>query len=499
MTDFSAARAIADAVLYEGYLLFPYTASTRKNQMRWQFGVVVPKAYEAAGTGEHGEQQTEVLVEAAGVNPRVDVLVRFLHVVARTIEAAEPDGSFRDVESVVVDGTKHLRFDETVERKVGMEIDLASAHPTREPFRFEGERTVEILTDASGNVAGRVVRQSRAIEGTLAAWIVPEVTMSGGADAAMSDGSAAAKSSGAQTQLRRVRLRLENHSDVVAAPERAGVLRTAFVSAHTLLGARDGAFLSPIDPPPYAAEATKRLVNQHTWPVLVGDETCDSQRALLVLSSPIVLSDFPRVAPQTDIDAFDATEIDELLTLGVLALSDEERAEARATDPRARAIVERAERFGAAEQAKVHSDSLEALDTPPPQSIVVAGVTVSPGSKVRLHPKRRADAWDMFLVGKTATVRKIQQDLEDTMYVTVTIDDDPASDFHEWYGRSFFFEPDEVEPLGPAVADRPQGERSGFDAFELFDENAAHGATMNGPRLVDAPHSAEFDDREQRP
>lgn len=455
MTDFSAARAIADAVLYEGYLLFPYTAGARKNQMRWQFGVVVPKAYEAAGTGEHGEQQTEVLVESAGPNPKVAVLVRFLHVVARTIEAAEPDGSFRDVESLVVGGTKHLRFDETVERKVSMDVEFASAQPARQSFRFEGERNVEMLSDAAGNVAGRVVRQCRTIEGTLEACAISEATMAAGAaatspaaaEATSPAGTDAPLSAGTEARLRRLRVRLENHSEVVAARERAGVLRTAFVSAHTLLGASDGMFLSPIDPPPYAAPATKRLVNQHTWPVLVGDETHDGQRASLVLSSPIVLADFPRVAPQTDIDAFDATEIDELLTLGVLALSDEERAEARATDPRARAIVERAERFGVAEQSKVHSDSLEALDTPPPQSIIVAGVTVVPGSKVRLHPKRRADAWDMFLVDKIATVRKIQQDLEDTMYVTVTIDDDPASDFHEWYGRSFFFEPGEVEPL----------------------------------------------------
>ena len=47
------ARQIADAVLYEGYLLYPYRASARKNQIRWQWGVLVPLAYAAAGHGEH--------------------------------------------------------------------------------------------------------------------------------------------------------------------------------------------------------------------------------------------------------------------------------------------------------------------------------------------------------------------------------------------------------------------------------------------------------------
>lgn len=426
MTDFSSARAIADTVLYEGYLLFPYTASTRKNQMRWQFGVVVPHAYEAAGTGERGEQQTDVLFEATGDAPAIDVLVRFLHVVARTVETAEPDGGFREVPSLTVDGTTHITFDETCERDVALTIVPSAGARENVPFRFEGERRIETLYAPDGTVAGRVVRECRPIEGVLEATASPV------------DGPAA---------VRRLRVRLENHSEIVAARERAGVLRTAFVSAHTLLGARDGTFLSPIDPPVYASAATAAFQNRHTWPVLVGDEHLDAQRAALVLSSPIVLGDFPRVATQTA-EAHDGTEVDELLRLGVLALSDAERAEARATDPRARALVDLAEGFDAEEHARIHSAALEPMDAPAPQNIVIGGVTVATGSSVRLHPKRRADAWDMFLAGKTATVRKVHQDFEGKFYVAVTIDDDPASDLHEWYGRAFFYEPDEVEPLG---------------------------------------------------
>ncbi|MBC5801275.1 MAG: hypothetical protein GIX03_12420 [Candidatus Eremiobacteraeota bacterium] len=428
MTDFSAARAIADTVLYEGYLLFPYTASTRKNQMRWQFGVVVPLAYEAAGTGEHGEQQTDILFEPSGAAPAVDVLVRFLHVVARTVEAAQFDGGFREVPSLTVDGTTHVTFDETRERDVALTLQTSPRAQEDVSFNFEGERLIELLHASDGTVAGRVVRECLPLAGVLRATAAPV------------DGA---------PLLYRLRVRLENHSGIVAGRERAGVLRTAFVSAHTLLGARDGTFLSPIDPPPYAGGATAALENRHTWPVLVGDAQLDPQRAAIVLSSPIVLSDFPQVAAQTA-EAHDGTEIDELLRLGVLGLSDAERAEARATDPRARAIVERAERFDAAEHARIHSAALEAMDAPAPQSMVVNGITVAAGSSVRLQPKRRADAWDMFLAGKTATVRKVHQDLEGKWYAAVTIDDDPASDLHEWYGRAFFYEPDEIEPLGPA-------------------------------------------------
>jgi hypothetical protein len=166
-----------------------------------------------------------------------------------------------------------------------------------------------------------------------------------------------------------------------------------------------------------------------------------------VLSSPIILYDFPAVAPQSEADSFDATEVDELMMLSVRSLSDEERAEARATDERARAVIDRAERFGPDELARLHG----MLDIPAMDCVFVNGTKVSKGSRVRLHPKRRADVWDLFLDGKLATVRAIHQDVENLMYVAVSVDDDPASELHDWYGRSLFFYPDEVEPVGVMV------------------------------------------------
>jgi hypothetical protein len=252
--------------------------------------------------------------------------------------------------------------------------------------------------------------------------------------------------------LRKLRVRVENDSAVVAG-ERAGALRTALVSTHVLLAAENAAFLSVLDPPQSAAEATAALRNLQVFPVLIGAAGSDEQRAPLVLASPIILYDFPQVAPQTDADAFDGTEIDELLTLSVLSLPDAEREEARATDPRARAIIERAERFDVHDLARVHAGALHrvdpfaAIDVPALDCVFVGGVKVAKGSAVRLHPKRRADVWDAFLDGKTATVRAIHQDVEDVLYVAVTVDDDPASDLHDWYGRSFFFYPEEIEPL----------------------------------------------------
>jgi hypothetical protein len=424
MNPMTPALAVANAVLYEGYILFPYTASAKKNRIRWQFGVVVPEEYAAQGTGEPAEAQTEILLEIRD-EARVTVLVRFLQVETRWVQAFS-GAAFETVESLEVDGRRHVTFDEGVEREVELRFDPADSSAAA-PIAFSAEERVETLRDAGDAIRGRIVRRRWPLHGavTVECEAVPS-----------------------QPSLRRLRVRVANRSTVVPG-ERSSALRTALVSTHALLHAENGDFLSVLDPPGDAAVETASLRNRHTWPVLVGDSTADPHRSPLVLSSPIILYDFPAVAPQSEGDTFDATEIDELMMLSVRSLSDDEREEARATDPRARAIVERAERFGSKELTDLHG----ILDIPAMDCVFVQGTKIAKGSTVRLHPKRRADVWDAFLEGKLATVRAIHQDVENEMYVAVTVDDDPASEMHNWYGRSLFFYPDEVEPA-PMVAER---------------------------------------------
>ena len=107
--------------------------------------------------------------------------------------------------------------------------------------------------------------------------------------------------------------------------DREEALRHTMCSTHTIL--RGGRFVS-------ATEADGCL-NLGTWPVLVGEDT--------MLSSPIILEDHPRIAPESPGDLFDGGEIDGLLALNILALTDYEKAEMRATDPRTREILERTE------------------------------------------------------------------------------------------------------------------------------------------------------------
>src|SRR5207302_2378145 len=111
------------------------------------------------------------------------------------------------------------------------------------------------------------------------------------------------------------------------------------VSTHTLLGVRTGEFISLLDPPEVCREAAAACRNIGTWPVLVGEE---GDRDTM-LSSPIILYDYPQVAPESPGDLFDGTEIDEILTLRILTLTDDEKQEMRDSDDRARLILERTE------------------------------------------------------------------------------------------------------------------------------------------------------------
>jgi hydrogenase maturation protease len=120
---------------------------------------------------------------------------------------------------------------------------------------------------------------------------------------------------------------------------REEALLHSLVSTHTILGVRGGEFVSLMDPPERWREAVAGCCNVGAWPVLVGEE---GQKDTM-LSAPIILYDYPRIAPESPGDLFDCTEIDEILTLRILTLTEAEKEEVAAVDERARALLERTE------------------------------------------------------------------------------------------------------------------------------------------------------------
>jgi hydrogenase maturation protease len=85
-----------------------------------------------------------------------------------------------------------------------------------------------------------------------------------------------------------------------------------------------------------------------------------------------------------------------------------------------------------------------------PAEVVVAGVAVGPGSRVRLRPRSQADVFDLVLDGRVAVVESVEQDAEGAFHVAVTLDDDPGRDLGEarMPGHRFFYSTEEIEPMG---------------------------------------------------
>ena len=355
-----AVKKVAEAVLYEGYILWPYRRSTMKNQQRWTFGGVYPRAYsEARGGDDPWLMQTQCLV-SGDAETLLDVRVRFLHVTERKVARKREGGAGRRrdvagrrdvaygrdvagrrdvacnvstaalefVDELRIGDDLYLPWDEATEREVAVgrfglsELEM----PRRVEIDVPEGCTEEPLEDPSGEVVGSLVRSWRALRGTVEVRAEP-----------------------LRERIYGVTVRITNTTPW-GGGDRESTLRHTFVSTHTALEAEDGAFVSMTDPPEELRGLAEGCENLKTWPVLVGEEGSRS----MMLSSPIILYDYPRVAPESPGDMFDGGEIDQLLILNILTLTDEEKEEMRASDPRAREILERCESLSPEELMNLH-------------------------------------------------------------------------------------------------------------------------------------------------
>lgn len=344
----SLVEKIADAVLYEGYILYPYRPSAVKNQQRWNFGALCPQSYSLAQGGtESWTMQTECLVQV-GAEATLDVQVRFLHLLTREVgvpisdlksEISDPlteeitDAQFQTVPSLNVNGKLFQTWQEAVEREASLtavRLNPTGNQPIRLTFSFPNTRTTEPLSDEnSGEIAGLIVRSQQAIEGAI------EVTVERVAN-----------------DLLRITIQILNLTplDDAGQKTRDEALMRSFVSTHTILNVQHGEFISLLDPPERFREAAAGCSNIGTYPVLAGEEgTRDC-----MLSSPIILYDYPKIAPESAGSLYDGTEIDEILTLRIMTLTDEEKREIRGADDRARQILERTEMLPAEQLMKMH-------------------------------------------------------------------------------------------------------------------------------------------------
>ncbi|RMB79994.1 hypothetical protein [Streptomyces shenzhenensis] len=450
------ARKVADAVLFEGYVLYPYRASAAKNRLRWQFGVLVPPGW-GAECEEHAFQHTECLLEPrAGATLAVEL--RFLRARRRTVQRACGDGEFETVPELRLADRVLVPWDEGVEERVETAVPVADvlAADVTVPFQRPAGTEHEAVLDPAGRTAGRTVHRYAPLTGRLRL------------SAAELDGP---------HRVVRLTAVVENTSDWTPpaghAAARDAALPRSLVAAHLLMAVDRGSFLSMTDPPQWARGAVAACRNLHTWPVLAGEPG----RADVVLSSPIILEDHPAIAPESPGALYDATEIDEILALRTAALTDEEKREARGTDERAAAVLDLADSLPPEVLERLHGavrglrevtrpatgtgfpdeHGVPRPDTPwwdpagdagidpGHDRVLVDGRPAGAGSRLVLRPGlRRTDAQDVFLYGRTATVEAVLHDVDGVVHLAVTADGDPGADLRREQGRFLYFRPDEL-------------------------------------------------------
>ncbi|MDQ4038484.1 MAG: hypothetical protein M3313_09080 [Actinomycetota bacterium] len=496
------ARTVADAVLYEGYLLYPYRATSSKNRVRWQFGVLGPPGAAAGGFGEEPDMQAQCLLRA-GPQASVRLRLRFLQLQTREVQkASAPDSeSFTPVEEFRLGGQTWMTWDETTEHEILLDPRAVAELQAGAvlPAEISGDEQTEQLRDGQGRVVARVVRRRWPLAAEVRLTTTPV------------------------DELTRLSVSVRNVAqDPVRDKDQA--IRTSFIGAHLLISAEQAAFVSLLEPPDDARAAAAACHQHRCWPVLAGAPG-DTD---VVLASPIILYDYPEIADQSAGALFDSTEIDEILTLRVMTLTDQEKADARATDPRAAEIIDRCEHmspetlqqlhgilrdphaavdaalaaemttfeappFGAPSERAGLAADMDMFDVPvfstprensspdadlrnvdPPvfhtgdapwwdpaadasvapdvDAVMIDGVSVAKDSLVRVHPSARADAQDMFFADQTARVTAVLSDVDGNVHVAVVLVDDPAADMHDWYGRYLYFAPEELEPLGQPSA-----------------------------------------------
>lgn len=416
--NLAVVEKIVNAVLYEGFILYPYRSSTLKNRQRRTFGGLFPEDYHTAKSrGDASRMQTQCLVRG-NHQTQIEVRIRFLHIIDRQVgELPEAlaelpkDFTYRPVARTEISGQQYLSWQEAREREVAIplmnlrELQQQSRYTL---FSFTAGRNIEILRRPDDLIAGLVERKQLPVCG--------EITVS--AQHVVSD-------------VFILEVAIENHSSVLDANiSREQAQLQAMACTHMVLGCENGEFISLLDPPQELKHAAASCNNQGCWPVLVGKK----EKRDTLLSSPIILYDYPRIAPESPDDLFDDTEIDETLTLRILTMADEEKQEMTAVDRRVRA------------RRSVYSNRHH---KPELASLRYGDTRIKIGDHVRLHPRGRADILDVVLTGKTAVIEAIERDFEDQVHVAVTIDDDQGCDMELELlpGHRFFFSLEEIELL----------------------------------------------------
>lgn len=405
---------IVNAVLYEGHILYPYRPAAKKvGREKFAFGRVYPKAYsDMRRNAEPWMMQTECLVQPCGKDPSVEVAVRFLHTTWREIGRLTGDETapLRVLPALTVNGTLYQTWQEAAEREIVTTLDLSNPSPRKvnSPFAFGAARSVEPLTSEQSPGPG-MMRRHESLEGTVETEIQPLAS-----------------------DLFKISVRIFNRTPITSQQcnDEDAVLMRTFGSTHMVLHAASARFVSMMDPPAKLARAAGQCKNIGAWPVLIGEENKGDRD--LMLSSPIVLYDYPHITPESSGSFFEGNEIDEMLSLRVMTMNEAEKLTHSEPPPRGS-----------------QPEEIFFNPTTPLRTVFTHGRQLRAGSGVRIHPKARGGSNDNKLEGKEAFIEAIEQDAEGHVHLALVVENgDPISPgAKQKPGHRFFYSIDEVEPL----------------------------------------------------
>jgi len=313
----SVLEKLARTLLYEGYSLYPYYRSATKNQKPIPFGVIFPKEYNAYNEHSHSHIQSQSII-LGNSDLTVSLNVRFLHVKQTELFKKNNNSEeFNAVFEMEVDGKTYQPGSLTIERNIQTEW-LRLNDLTKEgkaiPFSFESYNEGEMIFNEEKEIVAKKITSISEISGVV------------------------------QIQAQRLRdiensfrltVTVTNITPVANASLRTRdeALLQSFLSTHIILQTPEGEFISHQDTPAKWQVAMATCNNVNTWPILI-----DKNNTTL-LSSPIILYDYPEINPVSSGDLFDSTEIEEALLLHVNLLSDEETKRIGGNDEKLRAML----------------------------------------------------------------------------------------------------------------------------------------------------------------
>lgn len=331
----SLLERITKTVLYEGYSLYPYYRSSAKNSKPVPFGAVYPKQFVKYNPDVHSTTQTQCIIEGTD-DTEVKITVRFLQLRNRQLLKIDHNeygpGQFRSTDSLQEgDKTYHSGW-EGVERELNLGTHTISTivdNKLGKDIAFESEKANDIIYGEDGIVAGNVIITQSEINGNI---------------------TVSAEPVGDNKNGYKIMVQISNTTSVDNPKKlsRNDSYKLSFLSTHTILKTGQGAFISQTDPEPDWEELINNCENINSWPILVEKDH------KTMLSSPIVLYDYPEIAPESMGDMFDGTEIEEALVLHMATMPEEEKQKIDKGDPKMKAMMERVESVTPEEIMSLH-------------------------------------------------------------------------------------------------------------------------------------------------